>query len=170
VLLRDLTDLVLANCEPSGLSDEELISVAGDSVEVKGQRTKATHRAAVLETAIKTCRQCEDVSQPTPQKNILLPARPKAAAGAAVPAAVAQSDSSDDKDSDVRSKTPESSEGRYVGKTEIAAKKELFHTPKSSQPSSQGEQTPSYPKFTFHPTSGSSRLNGTTSLGLFGKK
>ena len=164
MLLRDLTDVVLANCEPSSLSDEELVSVAGDPVEVKEQRTKATHRAAVLETAIKTCRQCKDVSKSTPQKD--MPTRLKAV----VPVSVVQSDSSDDKDNDVRSKTPESSEGPCVDKTELVAKKELFHTPRSSRPGSQDEQHLSHPKFTFRPTPGSSKPDGTMNLTLFGKK
>lgn len=117
MLLRDLTDVILANCEPSSVSDEQLISVAGDSVKVEAQRTKATHKAAVVETAIKTCRQCKDVSQSTPEEN--MPTRPKAI----VPAGVAQSDSSDDRDNDVRSKTTKSSEGWNIDKTEIVAKK-----------------------------------------------
>lgn len=77
VLLRDLPDLVLSSCDPSSLSDEELEAVAGESEEVKEQRTKAVHRVAALEAVIQTCRQYKGISRSTPQE--LTPSRVVAA-------------------------------------------------------------------------------------------
>jgi len=66
VLLRDLPSLILSSCDPSSLSDEELEAVAGESEEVKEQRTKAIHRVAALEAVIQTCRQYKGISRSTP--------------------------------------------------------------------------------------------------------
>lgn len=73
MLLRDLPDLILSSCDPSSLTDEQLEAVAGESEEVKEQRTKAVHRVAALEAVIQTCRQYKGISRPTPQK--LTPSR-----------------------------------------------------------------------------------------------
>ena len=67
-LLRDLPDLILSSCDPSSLTDEQLEAVAGESEEVKEQRTKAVHRVAALEAVIQTCRQYKGISRSTPQK------------------------------------------------------------------------------------------------------
>lgn len=60
--------MVLASCEPSDLSDEELESVAGEAAEVKEQRNTATVKVAALESVLRTCRQYKGIDLSTPPK------------------------------------------------------------------------------------------------------
>jgi hypothetical protein len=103
VLLRDLTDLTLANCEPSNLSDEELESVAGESTEVKEQRSTAVLKTAALEAVIKTCRQYKGISQSTPQKSMPQPSNGTAAASVTDPYSSDSEEHGEDNDTGHRS-------------------------------------------------------------------
>jgi hypothetical protein len=131
-----LTGLTLANCEPSNLSDEELESVAGESAEVKEQRSTAVLKTAALEAVIKTCRQYKGISQSTPQKSV-----PKLSNGAAV-ADVADPDIPDDEEDD-DDDTPEPGDleaaRRYDAKTiQLGAesrRKSALQSPTTPRPS-----------------------------------
>jgi hypothetical protein len=100
--------------------------LAEESTKFKEQRTKAAHRVAVLEAAIKTCRQYKGVNHSTLKKGMPAWHRP-------FPASVVHSDSSGGKDSDVLSKASKSSEGRPIEKAEAIAMKGPFGISMPSQ-------------------------------------
>lgn len=159
VLLRDLTDLILANCEPSNLSDDELESVAGESAEVKEQRNKAVHRIAALEAVIKTCREYKGINQSTPQKSLPMQ---RSGSGSA---SVVDSDASDDEESDGQEHL---SSKFYVklSRTEEGTKPESPTTPKPSRSKDQDELSPLSPGSSSSSGFRSAKSNGSTNTPL----
>lgn len=139
VLLRDLTDLILANCEPSNLTDEELESVAGESAEVKEQRNKAVHRIAALEAIIATCRQYKGISQSTPQKSVPVQSSSSSSTGVTGP------DTSDDEDSDVQSKTHEAFSKRSTNEMQAFDDLSDPDSPTTAKPPRSEDQDEHFP-------------------------
>lgn len=163
VLLRNLTDLMLANCEPSNLTDEELESVAGESAEVKEQRNKAVHRIAALEAVVTTCRQYKGISQSTPRKSMPAQSNGPSYAGVTGP------DTSDDEDSDVHSRTPEVLSKRYTEETQFLDDVSGPDSPTTAKPPrsrGQEEQSPLSPGSNSSAGFRSAKSNGSTNTPL----
>lgn len=163
VLLRDLTDLILANCEPSNLTDEELESVAGESAEVKEQRHKAVHRIVALEAVVTTCRQYKGISQSTPQKSVPVQSNGSLSAG------VTESDTSEDEDSDAQSRTPEAFSKRSTKEMQAFDDLSDPDSPTTAKPprsEDQGERFPLSPGSTSSSGFRSAKSNGSTNTPL----
>lgn len=163
VLLRDLTDLILANCEPCNLTDDELESVAGEFTKVKEQRNQAVHRIAALETVIKICRQYKGINQSTPQKSVPVQSNGSSLPGVTVP------DTSDDGDSDAYSSTPEPLSKRYTEETQAlgdVSNPDSPTTAKASRARNQDEQSLLSPVSSSSSGFRSAKSNGRTNTPL----
>ena len=163
VLLRDLTGLILANCEPYNLSDQELESVAGESAEVREQRNKAVHRIAALESVIKTCRQYKSINHSTPQKSVPGQSNGSSSAG------VTGLDTSNDGDSDVYPRTSEALSKQYIDKTQGLGDINDPESPTTADPTrprDQDEQSPLSPDSSSSSGFRSAKSNGSANTPL----
>jgi hypothetical protein len=151
--LRDLPDLILSSCDPSSLTDEELEAVAGESEEVKEQRTKAVHRVAALEAVIQTCRQYKSISRSTPQK--IMPSRTGDILRDDAPASKASAERVDG--TVLESSADTSNDEDALFKFESPA------TPKAVRSERQGEIFPPSPSSNMSSGSPSAKLSGGTS-------
>jgi hypothetical protein len=172
VLLRDLTDLTLANCEPSNLSDEELESVAGESTEVKEQRSTAVLKTAALEAVIKTCRQYKGISQSTPQRSIPQPSNGTAAASVTDPYSSGSEEHEEDNDTEHRSPERAKMVSEWSTKTHQGADgttnlaPESPTTPKPSQVEPRDEKPSASPNSAVSSGFRSAKSNGSGSTPL----
>jgi hypothetical protein len=163
VLLKDLTGLILANCEPSNLSDQELESVAGESAEVKEQRNEAVHRIAALETVIKTCRQYKSINHSTPQRGVPVQSNGSSSAGVTGP------DTSNDGDSDVYSRTSEALSKRHIDETQAFGDISDPDSPTTAKPTrsiDHNEQSPPSADSGSSSEFRSAKSNGSTNIPL----
>jgi hypothetical protein len=156
VLLKDLPDLILSNCDPSSLTDEQLEAVAGESAEVKEQRNKAVHRVAALEAVIQTCRQYKGISRSTPQK--LTPSRTVATPKDASHAPKASADLIND--------TPLQSSADNPNEEDATFKFESPATPKTVHSARQSELFPPSPGSSLSSGLRSAKTNGVTNTPL----
>lgn len=143
ILLRNLPDLILAGCDPSNLSDEQLEAVAGESAEVKDQREKAIHRIAALEGIIQTCRKYKGIAQSTPQK-----ITPRSGNGATVSVRTPEPSLPEAKASTgahVNTKAASVSAEEYEDASEVASKTQSPTTPRAARTGRQSEQHPPSP-------------------------
>lgn len=156
MLLRDLPDLILSSCDPSSLSDEELEAVAGESEEVKEQRSKAVHRVAALESVIQTCRRYKGISRSTPQK--LTPGRTVDNPKNDSPAPKISADFADD--TPLRSSADTSNDGDTTFRFGSPA------TPKAVRSERQNELFPPSPGSSLSSGFRSAKSSGSTSTPL----